>query len=75
MNVELANIRSAVWAVYFDLREERISVEAALACDALLSTLGQVLELELTQEQQRKDQAASPESAKPPATERTENEL
>ncbi len=49
MNPELENIRGALWRTYFDLKEERISVEEAFAADALLSTLGQCLQLELEQ--------------------------
>jgi hypothetical protein len=74
VNPELENIRGALWATYFDLKEERISAEEAWAADALLATLGRVLELELEQEQEaRKDQA---ESAKPPTptTERIDSE-
>lgn len=33
MNPELENIRSALWSVYYDLRDERITVEEAMTAD------------------------------------------
>jgi hypothetical protein len=61
MNPLVEDIRGQLWTVYFDLRDGNISVEEALAADALLATMGQLLEFETTnQEALRKNPPPTP---------------
>ena len=63
MNPELEAIRSATWALFWDLRQEEISDETAFAAGEILALLGRLVELEATQreafEQERQKRKAA----------------